>query len=168
MGKPDWDKLMAEYADSKSVLIGDVDCTAGGKDLCNEIGVRGYPTIKFGDPSNLEDYKGGRTFNDMKKHADENLGPSCGPDNLDLCDAEKKATIEKYQAMSATDLEKFIEESSEKMETAESDFKKFVEKLQKDYETENKAKNATIEEIKSSGLGLAKAVKASKKSKEEL
>ena len=166
--KPDWDKLMAEYADSKSVLIGDVDCTAGGKDLCNEIGVRGYPTIKFGDPSNLEDYKGGRTFNDMKKHADENLGPSCGPDNLDLCDAEKKAAIEKFQAMSGPDLETFIEDSQKKMESAESDFKKFVENLQKKYEEENKKKDETVEEIKNSGLGFAKAVKASKKGKEEL
>ena len=166
--KPDWDKLMAEYADSKSVLIGDVDCTAGGKDLCNEIGVRGYPTIKFGDPNNLEDYKGGRTFNDMKKHADENLGPSCGPDNLDLCDAEKKAAIEKFQAMSGPDLETFIEDSQKKMESAESDFKKFVENLQKKYEEENKKKDETVEEIKNSGLGFAKAVKASKKGKEEL
>ena len=58
--KPDWDKLSAEFADSKTVVIADVDCTAGGKSLCEEIGVRGYPTIKFGDPHNLEDYKGGR------------------------------------------------------------------------------------------------------------
>ena len=166
--KPDWDKLMEEYKDSKSVLIADVDCTTTGKELCNEIGVRGYPTIKFGDPNNLEDYKGGRTFKDLKKHADENLGPSCGPDNLDLCDAEKKASIEKFQAMSAADLDTFIDDSTKKMETAESDFKKFVEGLQKQYEEENKKKDDTVEGIKTSGLGFAKAVKASKKGKEEL
>jgi len=166
--KPDWDKLMEEYKDSNTVLIADVDCTAGGKELCNEIGVRGYPTIKFGDPNNLEDYKGGRTLVDMKKHADENLGPSCGPDNLDLCDDEKKALIQKYQAMSAGDLEKFIDESTASMEKAEADFKKFVETLQKSYEDKNKEKDATVEEIKSSGLGFAKAVKASKGAKSEL
>jgi len=166
--KPDWDKLMEEYKESKTVLIGDVDCTAGGKDLCNDVGVRGYPTIKFGDPNNMEDYKGGRTFKDMKQHADENLGPSCGPDNLDLCDDEKKASIEKFQAMSGADLDTFIEESATKMEKAETDFKKFVEGLQKKYEEENKAKDKVVEDIKNSGLGFAKAVKASKKSKEEL
>jgi hypothetical protein len=166
--KPDWDKLMEEYKDSKTVLIADVDCTASGKDLCNEVGVRGYPTIKYGDPNNLEDYKGGRTFKDLKKHADENLGPSCGPDNLDLCDDEKKATIAKFQAMSAADLDSFIDDSTQKMEKAEADFKKFVEGLQKQYEEENKAKDKTVEDIKNSGLGFAKAVKASKKSKEEL
>jgi len=166
--KPDWDKLAAEYEDSKTILIGDVDCTAGGKELCNEVGVRGYPTIKTGDPNNLEDYKGGRTLSDLKKHAAENLGPSCGPLNLDLCDDTKKAAIEKYQAMSDADLDKFVSESEATMETAEADFKKFVEDLQKSYEEANKKKDATVEEIKSSGLGFAKAVKASKKSKEEL
>jgi len=165
--KPDWDKLAAEYADSKTILIGDVDCTAGGKELCNEVGVRGYPTIKTGDPNNLEDYKGGRTLSDLKKHASENLGPSCGPANLDLCDDAKKATIEKYQAMSDADLDKFISESEATMETTEADFKKFVDGLQKSYEAENKAKDELVEKIKSSGLGFAKAVKASAK-KEEL
>jgi len=166
--KPDWDKLMEEYKESKTVLIADVDCTTSGKDLCTEHGVRGYPTIKFGDPNNLEDYKGGRTLADFKKHADENLGPSCGPDNLDLCDDEKKALIQKYQAMSAADLAKFIEESDASQEKLESDFKKWVEELQSSYTEQNKAKDATIEKIKSSGLGFAKAVKAAKNSKEEL
>lgn len=35
---------MAEFKDSKEVLIGDADCTAGGKSLCEEVGVQGYPT----------------------------------------------------------------------------------------------------------------------------
>jgi len=161
--KPDWDKLTEEYKDSKTVLIADVDCTTDGKELCNEVGVRGYPTIKYGDPADLTDYKGGRTLKDLQTHASENLGPTCGPNNLDLCDADKKASIEKYQAMSAADLDKFIEEQSTAMETAESDFKKFVEGLQKQYEEQNKAKDAKVEEIKASGLGFAKAVKAANK-----
>jgi len=166
--KPDWDKLMEEYKDSKTAVVAEVDCTASGKELCNDHGVRGYPTIKTGDPNNLEDYKGGRTMADFQKHASDNLGPSCGPANLDLCDDAKKALIEKYQAMSAADLEKFVDESSKKIDTAEADFKKFVEGLQKKYEEENKAKDATVEEIKNSGLGFAKAVMAAKKSKSEL
>ena len=39
--KPDWDALGDEYADSKTVVIGDVDCTAAGKPLCEKYGVRG-------------------------------------------------------------------------------------------------------------------------------
>jgi len=65
-------------------------------------------------------------------------------------------------------LDAFVDDSTKKMETAETDFKAFVEKLQKSYEEENKKKDETVEEIKNSGLGFAKAVKASKKAKEEL
>ena len=36
--KPDWDKLASDFADSKDVLIADVDCTAGGKSLCDQVG----------------------------------------------------------------------------------------------------------------------------------
>jgi len=165
--KPDWDKLMTEFKDSTTALVADVDCTAGGKSLCDQIGVRGYPSIKYGDPNNLEDYKGGRTFDALKKFAEENLGPTCGPNNLDLCDEEKKATISKYNAMSAAELDEIIKESDDNAAKAESDFKTFVEGLQKQYETESKKKDDLVASIKSSGLGFAKAVKAAK-TKEEL
>jgi uncharacterized coiled-coil protein SlyX len=167
--KPAWDKLIEEFKDSKTALVADVDCTAGGQALCNEIGVRGYPTIKYGDPSNLEDYKGGRDFDSLKKFAEENLGPTCGPANLDLCDAEKKAEIEKYQKMSVAELEVSIKEKTESMEKLESDFKTFVEGLQKTYSSANEKKDKDIEDIKNSGLGLMKSVAAhTKAAKTEL
>merc|ERR1712098_533656 len=111
--------------DSKTALVADVDCTAEGKSLCNEVGVRGYPSIKYGDPNNLEDYKGGRDFASLKKFAEENLGPTCGPANLDLCDDAKKAEIEKFSKLSASDLDAAIKEKTEAMEKLESDFKTF-------------------------------------------
>lgn len=55
--KPDWDKLIADFEGSATQLVADVDCTAGGKDLCDANGVRGYPTLKWGDPSDLQDYQ---------------------------------------------------------------------------------------------------------------
>ena len=55
--KPDWDKLMEEFADSATQLVADVDCTAEGKPLCDAHGVKGFPTIKWGDPSDLQDYQ---------------------------------------------------------------------------------------------------------------
>jgi len=167
--KPAWDKLMAEFKDSKTAMIGDADCTGDGKALCDEVGVRGYPTIKHGDPSNLEDYKGGRDFDALKKFAEENLGPTCGPANLDLCDDEKKASIEKFSKMSASDLEAAIKEKVDAQEKAESDFKTFVEGLQKSYTDASEKKDKDVEEIKNSGLGLMKAVAAhSKAAKAEL
>ena len=44
--KPAWDSLMREYEGHPSVLIGDVDCTQH-QDLCSDMGVGGYPTIKY-------------------------------------------------------------------------------------------------------------------------
>jgi len=162
--KPDWDKLMGAFKDSQSALVADVDCTAGGKSLCEQVGVRGYPTIKYGDPNNLEDYKGGRGFDALKTFAEENLGPQCGPANLDLCDDDKKAQIEKFSQMSTSDLEVAIKEKTESMSKLESDFKEFVEGLQKKYSDANEKKDKDIEEIKNSGLGLMKSVQAHKKS----
>jgi len=161
--KPAWDKLMEEFKDSKTALVGDADCTADGKSLCDEIGVRGYPTIKHGDPSNLEDYKGGRDFDSLKKFAEENLGPTCGPANLDLCDEEKKAEIAKFSKMSAADLETAITEKTQTMEKLETDFKEFVEGLQKQYTDSSEKKDKDVEAIKASGLGLMKAVQAHNK-----
>merc|ERR1712211_202760 len=71
------------------------------------VGVRGYPTIKYGDPDDLQDYKGGRSFADLKKFAD-GLGPQCGPANLDLCDDAKKNQIEEFSKLSMEEREKMI------------------------------------------------------------
>jgi len=158
--KPDWDKLMDAFADSESALVADVDCTAEGKPLCDANGVRGYPTIKWGDPSNLEDYKGGRDYASLEKFAQENLKPICSPSNLDLCDDEKKAEIEKFLAMPGDELDKMILESDKKIEDAEEAFKKGVEGLQAQYQKMMDDKEKTQEDIKNSGLGLMKACKA--------
>merc|ERR1712117_705965 len=142
-----------------SILIADVDCTAGGKSLCDQVGVRGYPTIKYGDPNDLQDYEGGRSFAELKKFAD-GLGPMCGPANLDLCDETKKKQIAEFQAMSASEREKTIKEKEKAVAKLEADFEKFVEGLQKSYEEADKKKEEDIEELKNSGLGILKAVHA--------
>jgi len=97
---------MDDFKDSPTALVADVDCTTEGKDLCEKYGVRGYPTIKYGDLGDLKDYNGGRSYEDLKKFAEENLGPTCGPgENLELCDAETKPKMEAYAKMSAGKLE---------------------------------------------------------------
>jgi hypothetical protein len=160
--KPDWDKLMDAFADSKTALVADVDCTAEGKPLCDANGVRGYPSIKWGDPSALEDYKGGRDFDSLKKFADENLKPICSPANIDLCDDDKKAEINKFLAMADDELEKLIAEKEKLMEETEENFKQGVTELQETYQKLMADKDQTLEEIKNSGLGLMKACKSHK------
>eukprot|EP00420_Gonyaulax_spinifera_P037116 CAMPEP_0197869188 /NCGR_PEP_ID=MMETSP1439-20131203/24_1 /TAXON_ID=66791 /ORGANISM="Gonyaulax spinifera, Strain CCMP409" /LENGTH=168 /DNA_ID=CAMNT_0043487943 /DNA_START=25 /DNA_END=531 /DNA_ORIENTATION=+ len=167
--KPAWDKLMKEYKDSKDILIADVDCTTGGKDLCEEVGVKGFPTIKYGDPNNLEDYEGGRDLEELQTFAKENLGASCGPKNPDLCDAEKKKQLDEFMAMSDSDLEAEIEKKDGEMKKAEADLEELLKSLQAQYEAGTKAKDDKKKEIKESGLGLMKSVLAYKKtSKSEL
>jgi len=161
--KPAWDKLIADFDGHASALVADVDCTADGQSLCETVGVRGYPTIKWGDPSNLEDYEGGRDYDDLKKFADENLKPVCSPANLDLCSDDQKAEIKKFTDMSDAELDEAIKGKEKEQETAESTFTSEVEKLQKKYEELSKEKDETLANIKKSGLGTMKAVKASRK-----
>mmetsp|Transcript_145402 Transcript_145402/g.465863 ORF Transcript_145402/g.465863 Transcript_145402/m.465863 type:complete len:169 (-) Transcript_145402:413-919(-) len=157
--KPDWDKLAADFKDSASTVIADVDCTAGGKALCDEIGVRGYPTIKYGDPNDLQEYKGGRDLPALKAFA-EGLGPQCSPANMDLCDDAKKAQIKEFTSLSQAKRDEMIKEKEAEAAKVESDFKTFVDGLQKSYTEANEKKDKDIEALKSSGLGLLKSVHA--------
>jgi len=165
--KPDWDKLIEEFKDSKTALVADVDCTKEGKDLCAQVGVSGYPTLKWGDPSALEDYQGGRDLDSLRTFASENLKPMCSPKNIDLCDDEKKAEIEKLQAMDPEELDKLIKEKEQKIEDAETFFKDEVGKLQSAYQQLQEDKEKTVKEVKASGLSLLKAVSAYKQKKAE-
>eukprot|EP00929_Paragymnodinium_shiwhaense_P107038 TRINITY_DN72_c0_g3_i1.p1 TRINITY_DN72_c0_g3~~TRINITY_DN72_c0_g3_i1.p1 ORF type:complete len:131 (-),score=48.62 TRINITY_DN72_c0_g3_i1:286-678(-) len=122
---------MEEYKDSPNALITDVDCTAGGKELCEKFEVRGYPTIKYGDPTDMKDYQGGRSYEDLKKFADENLGPQCGPENLDLCSADVKAKIEGYMKMSASRLEGKVRNAQRILDEEVPFMKKVVAYLKK-------------------------------------
>ena len=193
---------MGEFEGSATQLVADVDCTAGGKDLCDQNGVRGYPTLKWGSPDDLQDYQvrihndslnffyfivivvcislisyqynstiqGGRTFDDLKKFAEENLKPMCSVKNIDLCDDAKKADIKKYQDMSSEDLDAAIAAEEKKLEDAEAEFKAEVQKLQDKYTSLSQEKDAKIAEVKASGLGLMKSVKtaAAKAGSDEL
>lgn len=157
--KPAWDKLIAEFKDSKTTLVADVDCTAAGQPLCETHGVRGYPTIKYGDPAGLEDYKGGRDFDSLQKFA-KDLKPSCSPANIDLCDDTQKAEITKVQALSESEIDEKIKAKEKEISDAEANFKAEVEKLQKKYEELSKTKEDAIKAVKDSGLGMMKSVKA--------
>lgn len=161
--KPDWDKLMEEHKGSTTQLIADVDCTADGKPICDANGVKGFPTLKWGDANDLQDYKGGRDYSSLSKFIENDLKPVCSPMNLDLCDDDKKAEIAKIQEMSDEDLKSAIAAEEKKLEDAESNFKNEVSKLQATYEKLNEEKEATIAAVKASGLGLMKSVQASKK-----
>jgi len=162
--KPAWDKLMAEFADSKTALVADVDCTADGKELCTKIGVQGYPTLKHGNPADLQDYQGGRDFDALLEFASENLGPTCGPDQMDLCSDDKKEEINKLTAMGEEDLEAKVEALEKQISDAEENFNTELKKLQESYEKLQKDKDDSVADAKEQGLGMMKSVLAHLKS----
>merc|ERR1712070_656880 len=112
--KPAWDKLAKEYEGNSNTVVVDVDCTDdGNRDVCSKYGVQGYPTIKYFTSATDalgDDYEGGRSFDDLKKFAEENLGPQCGPDNMDLCSEEQSAEIKKFMEMGEEALEALLKE----------------------------------------------------------
>ena len=167
---PHWDKVMAEInVPGSSTLVADVDCTAAGKPICDSNGVKGFPTVKFGDPSALEDYQGGRELDDLMKFA-KSLKSSCSPANLDLCDDDAKAEINKFMDLDDAKLDELIQEKNDEVAAAEKHFETELEKLQSTYKKLSDDKDASIAAVKESGLGMMKAVKAAKAAngKEEL
>jgi len=150
---------MDAFQDHKSIGVFDVDCTAAGKPLCDSNGVRGFPTIKHGDPTNLEDYQGGRDFKALKEFADE-LKPICSPTQRDLCDEEQLAEIDRMTELGKEGLEALIKDGEQSIQDAEDLFKAEVQKLQDKYEQLQEDQKATVAEVKASGLGLQKSVLA--------
>ena len=148
----------------EGALVGDMDCTVH-KDTCAKVGVEGYPTIKHGSVDNLQDYKGGRTFDDLLSFAKENMGPSCSPNSKESCNAEELKVLEKAVQFSAGKLDAKIRKAEAKIETAEADFKEKIAKLQGEYESLSKAKDAAVKAVKDSGLAILKSAKAFKAKK---
>jgi hypothetical protein len=146
------------------VAIVDVDCTSDdSKDLCSKYGVRGYPTIKYftdsTDPMG-DAYEGGRTYDDLKKFAEESLGPSCSPDEpnfSEYCSDEQKEAITALKEKGADALKEEVDAAQEAIDTAEKTFKDELAKLQASYEQLSKDKEATIAE-NSKDLGMKRNV----------
>ena len=121
--KPTWDKLADEFNSGSKVLVADVDCTAGGKDLCETYGVQGFPTIKYFNPPDEEgeDYEGGRGFDELKAFA-EKLGPGCSASTIENCTEEQKAEIAELDK-GTTEATKLRQEENAQYKVASKDFK---------------------------------------------
>lgn len=72
---PTWEDLAGKFAGSSDAKVAKVDCTLDdNKDLCNEQGVDGFPTIFiYKNGEKLEEYNGSRSLDDLyefvSKHA---------------------------------------------------------------------------------------------------
>eukprot|EP00929_Paragymnodinium_shiwhaense_P041014 TRINITY_DN21334_c0_g1_i1.p1 TRINITY_DN21334_c0_g1~~TRINITY_DN21334_c0_g1_i1.p1 ORF type:complete len:243 (-),score=66.54 TRINITY_DN21334_c0_g1_i1:159-887(-) len=157
--KPAWDKLIQKYEGHESVLIGDVDCTGAARPLCQAVGVKGFPTLKYGDPHNLTPYEGGRDYAALERFAEENLKPQCSPSHLDLCDDDKKKLIAEFMELDDETLDERIATKGAESQAAEDHFQAEVKKLEKQYEELVNAKSAKVADIKNSGLNMMKTVR---------
>lgn len=127
--KPDWDKLGDEYAGSRSVLIGDADCTADGESLCQKYNVQGYPTIKYFKEGDMEgeDYRGGRDFESLKSFVADELEVKCNVADPSECTEKEKGYIEKMKAKSAEDRKKQLDRLSKmKGESMKAELKSWL------------------------------------------
>lgn len=146
--KPAWDELMEEYKDSPSYLVADVDCTADGKTLCAANGVRGYPTIMYGDPGDLQKYSGGRDLESLKKHV-ETIEKVCSPSNTDNCSDDQKEELKKFEAMTDKELQAAIDADSKELKEGTADYEKKKQAMESEFNTFKKAKGASISLMKS-------------------
>ena len=161
--KPAWDKLGDEHKSSKTVVIADVDCTKE-QDLCQKYGVSGYPTLKYftgATAATGDAYNGGRDFDTLSAWAKDNLGPSCGAENIDLCDDDQKAAIKAKMAMSEADLDKEVEGFETEMKTAETELEELLKSLQAQYEAGKQKKDDVTADV-SPKLAMLRSVKRAK------
>lgn len=155
---PTWEKLAEDWADHDIGLVAEVDCTDEEAEvLCME--VQGFPTLKYGDPEDLEDYDGARDYEELSAFAKETLGSAvCSMKNIDACSDEKKAQIEKFKAMPAEELAKIIDVEEQKIITSESNLEAEIMKLQAVYEELIEAHTDLIKQVNEDGLKMMQAV----------
>lgn len=159
---PTWSKLMEVDTD---VVVAKVDCTGTAKNICDEHGVKGFPTLKYGSVDDLQDYNGGRDEATLTEFINT-LGPVCSLGTLDACSEEQRADIERLRALTVEELEKKLKTNASVRSGAEKTFNKMVEQLKMRYEKATKKKEMVIASAKD---GFVKAVLREKEeAKDEL
>ncbi len=156
---PAWDALTDDFKDSETLYVGECDCTADCKDLCQHVGVQGYPTIKYGHAASLEDYKGGRDLDSLKKHA-ESIKPSCTTKRRDMCSTQEIEQLDDMMSRSKNELSQMIADQEAILATLEEEFKTSVEALQKTYTDLLSVKTEKTAQVHASGLKMMRSVLA--------
>jgi hypothetical protein len=161
------ERLAADWDGDKVGLVGEVDCTSNfGKLTCEILEVDSFPTLLYGDPSNMKEYEGGRTYESLSAFAKENLVPRCSAANVDLCDDETKEKIKSYESMSLDKLGSLIMVEEEKINAAREEYENELKSLQEMYDDAAQAKADAIAEVRDGDLPLMNAIhKAKRKAK---
>jgi len=117
--KPAWDQLVKDHAGSTVLVVADVDCIGAGAALCESKSKRitSYPTLLWGETSNLTEYQGGRDYKTLSNFVKES-GLACGPEKLELCDRASRAEFESLLQMSNISLQSGIEQAEKQITDA--------------------------------------------------
>jgi len=135
----DWEKLASDWDNDPIVIVGEVDCDNGdNKPLCDGADVKGYPTLKWGDSSELQDYSGDFDYESFSTFAAAHLKPMCSLSRLDLCSEEKKASITKFQDMSVDELVEMIRATNDAVLDTENEMDEKLDDIQDLYEAKIK------------------------------
>jgi protein disulfide-isomerase-like protein len=153
---PEWAKL-----EHSEVVIAEVDCTQNKK-LCTKHGVKGYPTLKHGDPSDLQDYKGERTYNALNEFL-QTLGPPCDIDTRDYCSDRQLERLEEYKKLSVGELDQLLEDEASTRDEIETLFKESVDKLQDTYQRAVQSKEESLSELAEYETGIIKSLISTRK-----
>ncbi len=161
----DFEKLAAAHEGDSSKLIAEVDCTDPKSEaLCQENGVQGFPSLKYGDPSSLADYQGGRDFQSMHGFVLSDVKVSCSPFNVDLCSDEEKKMIGDVMELDDEEIAKKVEEAESLMKEADEELEKGIEGLQSRFQSMMEKHEDEVEKMKENfDYNLMKAVLKMKK-----
>jgi hypothetical protein len=157
----DWDQLTHKWQGHEVGLVAEVDCTdhkSGGKQLCEYLGIESFPTLKYGDPHDLWDYDGSRSFDDLDAFAQENLVPLCSVENLHLCDTETKELLQEFVGKDIVQLKSLIQAEEMKLKQAEQEYKTTVDELAKEYDAAEASRRNAIDEVMGGPLGMMRQV----------
>jgi len=141
---------MTHFKDSKTTLIAEVDCKDAGQTLCEENGIKDFPTMLFGDPYNLRSFSKDRSYGALKSFAEKYVKPHCGPWHRNLCDPDTIRMIEQFERMPSGELDAAIEEKLAERRKIREEYSAFVDDLNK--------------RVQEAGERKAEAVEASQKS----
>jgi uncharacterized protein YcbX/thiol-disulfide isomerase/thioredoxin len=155
--QPAWAQLTTDYRDHPAVFVGEVDCTAKhNRVLCETHGVRGFPTLLFGDPFDLQPYAGARDCKALQAFASSLPRPCCSPARPDACDAEQLARLLDLMAMPADELDARVRDGEAGLAKAEGDLRIAKVGLDTAIEQAEQTKHAAVRLVWAQGLGLMK------------
>ncbi|OUM64207.1 hypothetical protein PIROE2DRAFT_51355 [Piromyces sp. E2] len=110
---PEFAKAATTLKEDK-ILLAEVDCTVES-DICNEVGVRGYPTLKVYRNGKASDYKGQRTADSIVSYMKKQ--------NLPDVTAIKAEDFEKFSASDKVVVVGFVKKDSDEYKALEANAK---------------------------------------------